>query len=325
MRARCVALWTTLLVCTLIPTAAHAQSVRWSATFDGGVARTPGSPALRGLQLDGKGNTYVAGWAYNGWVNVGTITKHAPAGKVLWSRTIPDGPPIALHLDEQDQPILCTRWATVRFDADGRPLARTAHLTNGGWVAATTCANGGQGRLVIAGTSRGDEGEVPAIVSFNADGLVGWQASGAGAGLPEQNLSIDADETGRVYVGGEVAMGTIPETFGYRLLTYHSSGTRLWSTLVEGMYYHWKGALLSADPQGGLYLSAATVVLGDWSVFRFEADGRVLGTVREPRRRPPARRPGHVRGRGRGGPGNAFAQRREQDAARRPCRGDGLV
>ena len=266
---------------------AAAQSVSWTATFDGGLTLGSSSPVTpQGIAVDAQGNTYVAGQGTTGFAPEplaggramwGLLVKYGAQGQPLWTRQIEDGI-LALILDEQQQPLVLTVYATLKYGTSGNLLWRAPHVVNGRWVLAKAAAPAPGGGLYLAGSTQDTAKPHTdlAVARLDGSGRPVWLGTWGGAtGLDDEAQSIGVDAAGRVYVAGRSRKQDGPDVDAHVTAAFDGTGGLLWAATLAAPDYS-KRAAFAVDPAGGVFLS---VPLGpgvsDWRSVRYGASGAV--------------------------------------------------
>jgi hypothetical protein len=284
-RARLAASLTAALVFTV--GSAVAQSLSWTSTYDGGP--TAGSSSAVGahrIVVDTVDNTYVAGVVNAGAAEEplpgggstnGLIVKYGPSGQAIWTRQI-DDQIIALVLDEQQQLLVLTAGASLKYTSSGNLLWRTPHLLAGRYVSPAAAGLAPGGGIYLAGSTADSSTGQPDLALARLDGLgrTVWLRTWNGPqSLADEAQSIGVDTAGRIYIAGRSRKQESPVVDAYVTAAFDANGVLLWTRLLAAPDYT-VAAAFAADPTGGAILSAP---LGqgsaDWRSVKYDAGGGI--------------------------------------------------
>jgi hypothetical protein len=273
------------LVATVSP--ATAQSLSWIATYDGGP--TLGQSNAVGphkIVVDAQDNTYVAGMVNAGTapeplagsasVN-GLIVKYGPSGQVTWIRRI-DDQIMSLVLDEQQQLLVLTAGASLKYTTSGNLLWRTPHLLGGRYVSPAAAALAPGGGIYLAGSTPDNSTGYLDVALARLDGLGQpvWLSTWNGLpSLDDEAQSIGVDTTGRIYVAGRSRKQESPVVDAYVTAAFDANGVLLWSRLLTAPDYTVPAAF-AVDPSGGAVVSTPVGEgFRDWRSVKYDAGGGI--------------------------------------------------
>jgi len=246
----------------------------------------------RAIAVDGQGNVYVTGYA---WENLGmelVTMKYDTNGALLWINRLAtqlDELVLAIRVDSLGNVYVAgtsfssVNWnyLTVKYDTSGNRLwLRTYNGSGDGDDRARSIAVDDLGNVYVTGYSVGaGTGRDYATVKYDANGNLLWVARYHSAGnRNDEAYAVAVDGGGHVYVTGySVGAGTGRD---YATVKYDANGNLLWVAR-----YHSAGSAndeafaLALDSQGNAYVTGYSTGAGtgrDFLTIKYSADGAPL-------------------------------------------------
>ena len=180
-------------------------------------------------------------------------------------------------------------WATSFGGANNETIVDVASHSDGEFVA---IGNFNSIFLTIGDTTIANSGESDAfIVKFNADKSIAWTKK-IGSTEIEEMKSVRIDESGNIYVSGQVINKFTLSTIHVFVRKYSSNGSLLWQQIgpSEGSYPQISG--LALDENANVYLCGGingtitfenTVLTSTWAnagfIVKFSSAGALLDTA----------------------------------------------
>lgn len=134
--------------------------------------------------------------------------------------------------------------------------------------------------LIIVGNTLQFIGNTDILITKqNSAGQIMWEQTFAGiVGSYDYGLAVTLDNSQNILVAGVVT--TSNQTTDIALLKYSSSGTLLWSSIIDGGNNQFDVATsLICDAQNNIYLIGGTISLStqsDWYITKFNSNGTQL-------------------------------------------------
>ena len=284
---------------------AAAQSVAWTARYNGGLIDSEACPGAcnasvgkHSLAVDGAGNTHVAGQVQNGTSLDFRTIKYSPSGAVLWSMLFNgtgngDDAAVAIALDASGNVVVTglswngtnNDFRTIKYAAaDGTELWNVAYAGPGnGNDHAHAVALDASGNAYVAGfSSNGTNDDYRTIKYAAADGSELWNKTFNGPGNGHDYVwALALDAFGNAYVTGRSSNGSNND---FRTIKYAAAdGNELWSAAFNGAGNGDDHALdIALDGSGNAYVTGESwngANLFDQRTIKYASAGGELWSV----------------------------------------------
>lgn len=239
--------------------------------------------------LDGNGNVYVAGGAYNGVNWDFLVVKYDSAGVEQWGRVENAGgneEGAALAVDvaggvramgtTQTPGIPAADILTVRYDTAG--VKQWSAVYDGGASSSGySLALDNAGNTLIAGSLDSPDGGDFLTIKYDATGALQWTAIYNGGGT-DCAYGLDVDDSGNAYVTGY----TSSSSDRFLTVKYDPAGAQQWAE-VHAASGNGVGSVVRIDDQGRIHVAGTGNPPGDFDlrVVTYDANGVELWSAEE--------------------------------------------
>jgi len=285
-----------VLFFSALPVLAQGVFEAWVARYNGGIGINLSDVAY-GLAVDGSGNVYVTGAAYDSTDLNYTTIKYSPSGDTLWLRSYngatgtPDDVAYGLAVDG-DGNVYVTGWSTglttdldyttIKYASNGDTLWIRHYDGGGNGIdQAFALAVDDSGAVYVTGQSidSGGTNYDYATIKYSPNGDSVWvrRYNGPGNGF-DRAIAIGVDGNGNVYVTGwSIGSGT---SYDYATIKYAPNGATVWVRRYNGpanaIGVSDQARALAVDDSGNVYVTGYSIdssTSSDYTTIMYAPNG----------------------------------------------------